>query len=424
MQASDIPVKLQIPFGNSAGGGFINVIPKDSQIAITPGAASLTDGFPPLTFLPVASGGIPPFGADFNGILYEISAWARWVSAGGPVKYDAAFSTAIGGYPMGAMLTSASGGSWWLSTANNNTTDPDAGGANWVWISPTISYAGNPNGNVAGLQGTAGLQSPTTVWDITHNVFWVCTTSGNAAAAVWVDVMGGARSYWCGVSIGAANVQVVTAPTNLVGLVAGAVIAWESGFSNTTATTLTIGALGTFAVLKVSPAGPVPLAGGELTTLGIAQARFDGTSLQLIATATGTAALHDASALTGVVAAVSGAVQVGHLAIFTDTAGTVSNGPLAGLQNQMFYIDHTQAISTPGGYLVDTSAGPLTVTIEGSPALGDNYTFMDALDTWNINNFTINPNGNSIMGGAANFSCDVAGMTVTFLFKAGNWSIQ
>jgi len=55
--------------------------PQASQIGITNCAASLTDGFPPLTFVPVAQGGCPPFGSDFNGILRQITQWSQWMQA-------------------------------------------------------------------------------------------------------------------------------------------------------------------------------------------------------------------------------------------------------------------------------------------------------------------------------------------------------
>jgi len=136
MQISNLPAtKLAIPFASSAGGGYTRIIPQASQIGITAGAASLTDGFPPLNFLPVGSGGVPPFGQDMNGILNEITAWTRWQNAGGLVPYDSAFSTAIGGYPQGAMLAGTAAGSVFLSTADNNTTNPNSGGANWISIS-------------------------------------------------------------------------------------------------------------------------------------------------------------------------------------------------------------------------------------------------------------------------------------------------
>jgi hypothetical protein len=135
MIASQIPVKFPLPFAADAQSSFIRPIPVSSQILTTPGAASLTDGFPPVTFIPEGSGGIPPFGQDMNGILNQITAWIQWVNAGGAVRYDATFSASIGGYPMGATLMSAAGGSWWVSTADNNVTDPDTGGSGWSSIS-------------------------------------------------------------------------------------------------------------------------------------------------------------------------------------------------------------------------------------------------------------------------------------------------
>jgi hypothetical protein len=133
MRDIDIPTRFVIPWANSAGPSTIRAIPVASQISITPGAASLTDGFPPLTMQPEASGGVPPFGQDWNGILQQITKWNQWSQAGAPVGYDATFSTSIGGYPNGAVLSSAAGGgNYWISTVDNNTSNPDAGGANWA----------------------------------------------------------------------------------------------------------------------------------------------------------------------------------------------------------------------------------------------------------------------------------------------------
>lgn len=127
MKLSDIPTKFQIPFGNAAGPSYIRPIPKASQIGITPGAASLTDGFPPLTFIPRGSGGVPPFGSDANGILFQTTGWSRWQNAGGTVYYDSVFSAGIGGYQSGALVRSNTiPGLFWESTVDDNTTDPDS----------------------------------------------------------------------------------------------------------------------------------------------------------------------------------------------------------------------------------------------------------------------------------------------------------
>lgn len=129
MQAANAPSKIELPWADS---GTKNTIPVASQIGVTPGAASFTTGFPPLNFMPIAAGGVPPFGADFNGIFYAITAILRWQSAGGSFTYDATYADAIGGYPKGAWLERADGGGFWLNTVDGNSTDPDAGGAGWV----------------------------------------------------------------------------------------------------------------------------------------------------------------------------------------------------------------------------------------------------------------------------------------------------
>ena len=132
MQSSNIPSKIPLPFAYAAGSGYVNTIPTASQIGVVNGRASLHDGFPPLTFTPIASGGVPPFGSDMNGILNEITAIQQWQQAGGFFPFDATFAGIIGGYPKGAVLQAAAFGGLWTSTIENNTNNPDTGGAGWV----------------------------------------------------------------------------------------------------------------------------------------------------------------------------------------------------------------------------------------------------------------------------------------------------
>lgn len=134
MLRSSTPLQFPIPFGASAGGSFIRPIPVASQIGIQAGAASLTDGFVPLNATQIAAGGVPPFEQDMNGILNQATAWCRWLEAGAPIYYDGTFSTGSGGYPQGAIIQSnVVPGDFWMSTADNNTTDPDSvSAANWV----------------------------------------------------------------------------------------------------------------------------------------------------------------------------------------------------------------------------------------------------------------------------------------------------
>jgi hypothetical protein len=134
LTAASVPPKFGIPWANGAGAAYVRSIPSSSQIGIQNCAASLPDGFPPLTFVPAAGGGCPPFGQDFNGILRQLSQWNQWQAAGGPVFFDSAFSTAIGGYPNGAVLNSTiTPGTTWMSTIDNNTNNPD-GATPTGWI--------------------------------------------------------------------------------------------------------------------------------------------------------------------------------------------------------------------------------------------------------------------------------------------------
>jgi hypothetical protein len=130
MQSSQAPTQFQKPFAAGAASQYRRVVPVDSSS--TPGAASFTDGFPAACFQAIASGGIPPAGEDFNGILYAITQAIQWIQAGGPIVYDPVFSAAIGGYPEGAILVSADGTHLWRSSVDNNTSDPDTGGAGWA----------------------------------------------------------------------------------------------------------------------------------------------------------------------------------------------------------------------------------------------------------------------------------------------------
>lgn len=181
---AQIPTKFNIPWGNSASAAYLRAIPQASQIGITNCAASLTDGFPPLTFTPSASGGCPPFGQDFNGILNQITLWARWQAMGGPVFWDSTFSTAIGGYPKAArVMSSTLQGRVWYSTVDNNTTNPDdqtGAAANWV-AAPGTYAAGAP---IASLTTTIPLNT------VSANGLTVGNASSNATNRANAD------TYW------------------------------------------------------------------------------------------------------------------------------------------------------------------------------------------------------------------------------------
>jgi len=175
MQSTNIPSKIPLPFANAASSTYKYSIPTASQIGITNGKASLTDGFPPLTFTPIGSGGVPPFGGDMNGILYEITAIQQWQEAGGFFPYDSAFSTTVGGYPKGAVLQSSSFNGLWVSTVENNTTNPDTGGAGWVSLA------------FEGLQSVAVVSNTATLTQL-QSAYPIITLTGTLTANATVNV--------------------------------------------------------------------------------------------------------------------------------------------------------------------------------------------------------------------------------------------
>jgi len=193
------PTKIQIPFANGAGGAYVRTVPVPSQIGIQNGAASYTDGFPPLNFTPVNAGGVPPFGADMNGVLRDVSAHARWWAAGGPVYYDGTYQTAIGGYPGGAIVQSATvTGKLWVSIVDNNLTNPDTGGAGWIHPNSTVyapltgtgasgTWGINITGNAATANSATSATNATNATNATHATTASTCSDEIGVGQTWTD---------------------------------------------------------------------------------------------------------------------------------------------------------------------------------------------------------------------------------------------
>ena len=86
---------------------------------------------------------------------------------------------------------------------------------------------------------------------------------------------------------------------------------------------------------------------------------------------------------------------------------------------------NTPSNLNPGQYIIDTRTGPITVLLEQSPSLGNNYTFLDMAGSWAMNNFTINGNGTSIQGMSTPLVCDTVGaLSFTLIYNGTTWSIN
>lgn len=73
--------------------------------------------------------------------------------------------------------------------------------------------------------------------------------------------------------------------------------------------------------------------------------------------------------------------------------------------------------------LVDTSAGPLTLTLPAAPATGHAYRFVDLARTFLTKPLTLARNGQTIEGVAQDLDCNIDGLTLTLWFNGTTWRI-
>ena len=135
MIISNLASRLLRPFANAGAKATIPVSQTDAT------RASYEQGFPALNMTPIAAGGVPPSGQDFNGILYDLSNAALWQQAAGILPWDAGFaqSPVSGGYPKNALVVHNA--VLYQSSVDNNTETPGAG-TNWQGVG--VSNASQP----------------------------------------------------------------------------------------------------------------------------------------------------------------------------------------------------------------------------------------------------------------------------------------
>ncbi|MEN4544869.1 glycine-rich domain-containing protein [Pantoea agglomerans] len=180
MQNNSQPKLIPTPF---ADNGARQNIPNDSQIGITAGRASYADGFPPLTRTPLAAGGVPPFGTDFNGVLNDITAALRWSQSGAGYPFNAAFNTAISGYPKGARIPNSTLDGYWLNTTDGNTASPEVTGAATTGWVPAESYGVTA---ITGLSGSSATLTTLQAAKETIVLSGTLTSNVNLTVPAWI----------------------------------------------------------------------------------------------------------------------------------------------------------------------------------------------------------------------------------------------
>jgi hypothetical protein len=178
---------INAPAGSAAGDKTFP-FPSASQIGVTPGAASLNDGFPPLTMTAPGAGGVPPFGTDFNGILYILSAQIAALAAGQLPVFSATLATAMSGYAAGALLASAvTPGVRFTNLVAGNSNDPDS--VPTGWRSSRVAHASTAP--------SAGTHADTVLPGLNDYVFDIDTTAGAILLNGFVAQVDGQKLVIC-----------------------------------------------------------------------------------------------------------------------------------------------------------------------------------------------------------------------------------
>ncbi|QCE35628.1 hypothetical protein FAI40_09995 [Acetobacteraceae bacterium] len=146
MKQSDSKQLFFTVWAANADPNTLRQIPQKASEATEAGAASLEKGFTATNMTPVAAGGVPPFGQDFNGILNYLSRAAQLIEMGLVPGWSKSFSDAIGGYPQNAKIAYTKGGipDIFVSIKDDNLDDPsDPNQTSWVSIKKGLQPAGN-----------------------------------------------------------------------------------------------------------------------------------------------------------------------------------------------------------------------------------------------------------------------------------------
>ena len=160
MQNQQTPQVLAQPF---CAQGDKNTIP---NAATGSNLASLQEGFPPITGLPVSQGGIPPERQDFNGVMNLNSQFYFAFQNGWWPTFSQDVSDAIGGYPQNAILCyfvpESNSVQFVRSLIPNNTynfvTTPSYIGQ--YWVKCLMESAGLPMGAVYYSQSALTTDNP------------------------------------------------------------------------------------------------------------------------------------------------------------------------------------------------------------------------------------------------------------------------
>ena len=203
------------------------------------------------------------------------------------------------------------------------------------------------------------------------------------------------------IDTGSPNVYQIGLTPAITGLSDGLEVRFRAANSNNGPSSLAVNGFSA----SLTQIGGAPLFSGEIVANSIYSAVYNlsKTRFELTSIGYGSAANQNTSSQTGVVAGVAGTTTVGHIATFDDGIGTIVDGGPPGVASARIYLSTANAgiVVGPNSFNVDTTAGAFEVLLTSAAALGSSIEFSDCTGTWATNNFTVNGNGKSVMGGAS-----------------------
>lgn len=266
------PVQIAVPFATS---GLKNTIPATTNNVT--GNAGYDAGFGAINMTPKTAGGIPPFGQDFNGIFFDVTTAIQYLEAGGSFPYNSTFATAVGGYPLGAIVSSTDGTGLWRNVTANNTTNPETFGAGWQPEDAGSTSVAMTNANVTLTALQAARSIIFITGTITANIqlifptyvkLWTIINNGTGAFTVTAKTAGGS-----GVAITSGVVQAVYGDgTNIASSGSGRLLGAPQVFSTAGTFTYTPTAGTNRVIVEVQAAGGAsggaPATGAGVSSLG------------------------------------------------------------------------------------------------------------------------------------------------------------
>ena len=192
------PTLIQQAWCNGTVGGTVGSIAAIPAAPASP-HASLNDGFPAITMTPASLGGLPPRGADMNGILNWITSFMVWANGGGQFNFSSTYATSPG-YPVGAVIQLAAGNSAYVNITSGNIYDPNGGSPlsnGW------LPWAGTLKANVADLANNTNASLGSGMIDYNNALTYTSGTVGYALKAV------SNKAHFSGCSSGGYNNAVV-----------------------------------------------------------------------------------------------------------------------------------------------------------------------------------------------------------------------